>query len=144
MIFRKIEFGSADFEKERDLRNRVLRIPLGMLLSDEDIEAERHQWHFGLFDEAGELLASVIAAPLTATDAKIRQMAVSCDYQGRGLGREIFRCLEKHLAALGFRHLALHSRATAAGFYEKLGYSVVGEEFLEIGLPHYLMEKNLA
>ncbi|MBS1564192.1 MAG: GNAT family N-acetyltransferase, partial [Bacteroidetes bacterium] len=32
---------------------------------------------------------------------------------------------------------------TAVGFYEKLGYVAVGEEFLEVTLPHFVMEKKL-
>jgi predicted GNAT family N-acyltransferase len=43
----------------------------------------------------------------------------------------------------GFKKLCMHSRKTAAGFYERLGYSVTGEEFTEVTIPHYNMEKML-
>jgi predicted GNAT family N-acyltransferase len=32
---------------------------------------------------------------------------------------------------------------TAVGFYQKLGYSINGEEFMEVTIPHYVMEKSL-
>jgi hypothetical protein len=37
----------------------------------------------------------------------------------------------------------MHARKTALGFYEKLGYSRQGEEFTEVTIPHYIMEKAL-
>ena len=44
---------------------------------------------------------------------------------------------------LGYRKLCMHARKTALGFYEKLGYTVAGEEFLEVTIPHFTMEKAL-
>jgi predicted GNAT family N-acyltransferase len=37
----------------------------------------------------------------------------------------------------------MHARKTALGFYEKLGYRVAGDEFIEVTIPHYVMEKDL-
>jgi predicted GNAT family N-acyltransferase len=37
----------------------------------------------------------------------------------------------------------MHARKNAIGFYEKMGYKVKGEEFEEITIPHYVMEKQL-
>jgi predicted GNAT family N-acyltransferase len=37
----------------------------------------------------------------------------------------------------------MHARKTAMGFYEKLGYEKIGDEFTEVTIPHYKMEKRL-
>jgi predicted GNAT family N-acyltransferase len=37
----------------------------------------------------------------------------------------------------------MHARKTVMGFYEKLGYKVVGDEFTEVTIGHYTMEKDL-
>jgi predicted GNAT family N-acyltransferase len=37
----------------------------------------------------------------------------------------------------------MHARKSATGFYEKLGYTTDGQEFLEVTLPHVVMEKLL-
>jgi predicted GNAT family N-acyltransferase len=37
----------------------------------------------------------------------------------------------------------MNARKNALGFYDKLGYKVVGDEFLEVTLPHFTMEKEL-
>lgn len=143
MMFREIEFGSADFRKECDLRHEVLRAPLGLRLLDEDLSGEREQIHFGLFDPSDNLRACVIAAPLSPDKAKIRQMAVHRTHQGQGLGRIILAAAEADLARRGFLHLVLHARRTAVGFYEHLGYSCVGPGFIEVGIPHVKMEKTI-
>ena len=141
MTLQEIEFGSPDYRKECELRNKVLRIPLGMSLFDEDLSRESLQMHFGMFDQDSKIVACVTAAPCSPTEAKIRQMAVDPAHQGKGHGRSIIIYAEDKLAQQGFTHLFLHSRMTAVGFYEKLGYARVGQEFTEVGLPHVKMEK---
>jgi predicted GNAT family N-acyltransferase len=143
MTSKRIEFGSDDFRKECALRQEVLRVPLGLNLYDEDLTQEAFQIHFGLFDDASNLIACVIAVPLSPTEAKVRQMAVQESLQGRGYGRQIVCGLECHLAEFGYAHLSLHARTSAVGFYEKLGYTTIGQEFMEVGIPHYRMEKCL-
>ena len=110
MTFREIEFGSDDFRKECELRNEVLRVPIGLSLYDEDLDQERLLLHFGLFDQCGDLVACVIASALSDSQAKIRQMAVHREHQGKGHGRRIIRDLEDHLARRGFVHLVMHAR----------------------------------
>ena len=141
MQFQEIEFGSPDYRKECELRNKVLRIPIGMSLFDEDLSRESSQLHFGLFDQDSNVVACVTAAPCSPTEVKIRQMAVNPAHQGKGHGRSIINFVEEKLSQQGFTHFFLHSRMTAVGFYEKLGYARAGQEFTEVGLPHIRMEK---
>jgi predicted GNAT family N-acyltransferase len=43
----------------------------------------------------------------------------------------------------GYTKIMMHARDSALGFYEKMGYKIVGNMFNEVGLPHYFMEKEL-
>ncbi|MFN3422756.1 MAG: GNAT family N-acetyltransferase, partial [Armatimonadota bacterium] len=43
----------------------------------------------------------------------------------------------------GYRRIIMHARDTAIGFYEKFGYKVKGDQFIEVNLPHHVMEKNI-
>jgi ribosomal protein S18 acetylase RimI-like enzyme len=70
-------------------------------------------------------------------------MAVSPDRQRRGLGRRLLEDLENDLRARGFRTLVLNARTSAVGFYERLGYSVLGEEFVDVTVPHVRMSKRV-
>ena len=141
MTFREIVHGSEDYERELRLRDDVLRRPLGLSLADEDLTKESRHLHFGLFDGSTDLLACVVAVPLSPTEARIRQMAVSPLQQGRGLGRRLMDELERDLHGRGFRRFVLNARTPAVGFYEKLGYTIVGSEFMDVTIPHYRMEK---
>lgn len=143
-VFREIMHGSSDYDLACQLRNEVLRKPLGLSLYDEGLEREGSQWHFGLFTDGGHLLGCVVALPLPGRTVRVRQMAVVPEFQRRGLGTRIMQELEQELVRRGIRKAILHARASAAGFYERLGYRVCGEPFEEIGLVHYLMTKNLA
>ncbi len=125
------------------MRNEVLRLPLGLNLFDEDLEHERHQMHFGLFEQDDTLLACVIAVAHSPTKAKIRQMAVKAEHAGKGMGRSLLKSLESSLASQGITQLSMHARVTAIGFYEKLGFQKIGVGFVEVGIPHIKMEKNL-
>jgi len=43
----------------------------------------------------------------------------------------------------GYKTLSMHARKNATGFYEKMGYKVASDEFTEVTIPHYVMEKEL-
>ena len=143
MTFAEIQHGSEAYQAECALRHEVLRVPIGLSLHDEDLSQERDQLHFGLFD-GGRLVACVIADMLSPTQAKIRQMAVHPEYQEKGCGRRIIDGLERYLTAGGVTHFSMHARMSAVGFYEKLGYTRIGKEFPEVGIPHIRMEKRKA
>lgn len=143
MTFAEIQFDSEAYRAECALRHQVLRVPIGLNLHDEDLSCERDQLHFGLF-ENDRLVACAIAIPLSPGEAKIRQMAVGPEHQGRGCGRLVIEALERQLAARGVTRFSMHARLSAVGFYLKLGYSITGPEFIEVGIPHVRMEKRLA
>ena len=70
-------------------------------------------------------------------------MAVLNNLQGKGVGSAILSFAENIARDRGYKVLTMHARKNAIGFYEKMGYKVAGEEFTEVTIPHYLMEKNL-
>ena len=143
MTFKEIRFGSVEYKQECALRDEILRRPLGLNLYDEDLVKEKDQLHFGLFDGRGRFCACVVAVPVSGSEAKVRQMAVAQDCRGRGYGRRIMGELEESLGFRGYTHVWLHARVRAAGFYEKLGYSVTGGEFIEVTVPHVRMDKRI-
>jgi predicted GNAT family N-acyltransferase len=143
VTFCEIAFGSDDYRREFSLRDEVLRAPLGLSLTAKDISDEAGQMHFGLFEPEGTLVACVIAVPLSQIEAKIRQMAVLTSRQRQGFGAKIMGEVERVLRAKGFSKLVLHARVSVAGFYRRLGYSAVGDEFVEVTIPHVRMEKAI-
>ncbi len=70
-------------------------------------------------------------------------MAVEKTLQGKGIGASIMNYAENVARDRGYKILVMHARKTAIGFYEKLGYVVTGNEFTEVSIPHFVMEKKL-
>ncbi|MGA0845046.1 MAG: GNAT family N-acetyltransferase [Luteolibacter sp.] len=143
MTFREIPFGSDDYRQAVDLRFDVLRRQLAPGAADDDCDAEANYLHFGLFDES-TLLACCFVVPMENQQARLRQMAVRADRQKTGLGRELMRQVEATLAELAYQRIILHAREVATGFYTRIGYIVTSDKFLEVGLPHFRMEKTLS
>lgn len=71
--------------------------------------------------------------------AKIERIAVLKEYRGSGLGRKVVEALINDARSDGFDCFVMHAQSHLRKFYESLGFSVVGAEFEEVGIPHFLM-----
>ncbi len=60
-----------------------------------------------------------------------------------GLGVAVMRALEDSGRELGLDRIELHAQTHAVLFYRRLGYEPHGEEYIEAGIPHVLMDKPL-
>ncbi len=137
-----IDHGSLQHRKMVDLRFQMLRKPLGLTFSKEDLEAEKNDILIGFFDEE-KLEGCCILTKEDEKTVRLRQMAVLSGLQGKGIGRVIMTFAENIARDRGFKRLNMHARKTAQGFYEKLGYHVEGPEFEEVTIPHVEMVKEL-
>lgn len=139
----EIKYKSNLYKKEIELRNAVLRAPLGLKFKKEDLEAEVDELRYGLLNHDGVLVACLLVRILDNSIAKIRQMAVKEELRGKGLGRELMNNVESELKKKNFNKIELHARMYAKVFYDKLGYIETGDIFTEIGIPHIKMVKNI-
>ncbi len=126
----------------RDLRYRVLRRPLGMLPGTELNASETACWHLAAL--SGETVVGCVIFRDDGDGAgQLMQMAVDPDQQGHGVGRALIEALEERAKLDGIERIYLHAREVAVGFYASLGYAVEGEPYLEVGIPHRHMAKQL-
>jgi GNAT superfamily N-acetyltransferase len=142
MALRIIDHGSVEYDRMVELRKEILRRPLGLDFTPEDLEAEKDDILVGAFDE-DRILACCLLKKVDADTCKLRQMAVHGSLQGKGVGASLMNFAENVARDRGYRKMTMNARKTALGFYDKLGYRVVGEEFSEVTIPHYRMEKSL-
>jgi len=138
---KQIEFGGEDYKKEIELRYKILRQPLGLHYAQEQLDAEKDEFHFAAFD--GEKLAGcLLMKAIDKNEIKMRQVAIDETYQEKGVGKALVLYSENFASEKGFSVITLHARKTAVTFYEKLGYEIVGDEFIEVTLPHFKMRKE--
>lgn len=124
------------------LRNDILRRPLGLMFTPEELEKEKHEILIGAFEEE-KMLGCCMLVQEELNSVRLRQMAVLNSLQGKGIGRALMQFAENIARDRGYRKITMHARKSAIGFYEKLGYRVSGQEFVEVTIPHFLMEKLL-
>ena len=141
MIF-QYDWGTPFYSASIYLRYDILRKPLGLNFGVSDLIKERHAFHFGLFDECFNIIACLYLIP-EKKYVHLKQMAVDEKYQGKGFGREIILVIEKYVLWLGYDLIYLHARASALGFYEKMGYEKISDVFEEVGIQHYKMKKKI-
>ncbi|MCC7030869.1 MAG: GNAT family N-acetyltransferase [Chitinophagaceae bacterium] len=137
-----IDYQSPLYPKVLALRHQVLRVPLGLNLYEEDLNEDKDQYIIiALLDQ--EVQACLMLKILDKDTIKLRQMAVADSVQKRGFGALLVNYAENFCVLNEYAVIELHARKEAMGFYLKLQYEQVGEEFEEVGIPHFKMIKHL-
>ncbi len=125
-----------------ELRNEILRKPLGLSFKKEELEREKDDILIGAFEE-DKMLGCCLLTRVDKNNVRLRQMAVQNNLQGKGIGATMLNYAENVARDAGYKNMVMHARKTAVGFYEKLDYKVTGDEFEEITIPHVVMAKKL-
>lgn len=139
---RCITTNDAAYQEVLRLRHTVLRAPLGMDIYTEDLHHEVNDCILTAWQQQ-QLIGCVLLKPLFDNTMKLRAMAVLPSVQGQGFGRLLVLQAEREAMAQQAQGIVLHARVSAKGFYEKLGYEIIGEPFVEVTLPHVKMRKQL-
>jgi len=142
MALKIIDHGTKEYQQMVKLRDDILRKPLGLGFSSEELDDEKDNLLIGAFED-GNILGCAMLVREKSDVVKLRQMAVLNYVQGKGIGRALMQFAENLARDHGYKILTMHARKHAVGFYEKMGYKVKGNEFLEVSIPHYEMEKQL-
>lgn len=72
-------------------------------------------------------------------DGHIGRMAVSQSVRGQGVGGALLTTLIDAAKARGDVAVILNAQTHAAPFYQRYGFVVEGDEFMEAGIPHMTM-----
>jgi predicted GNAT family N-acyltransferase len=138
-----IQYGTEEYRSEIALRQRILREPLGLAYTEEQLYAEREEIRFGLFI-ADELRGCLLLKRVDGTTLQMRQVAIDASLQGKGLGRALVVEAERYAFENGYKNIILHARETVIPFYEKSGYCCISGQYIEVGIPHRTMSKSIS
>jgi len=142
MALKFIDYGTKEYKQMVDLRTQILRKPLGLTFTEAHLEKDKNDILLGCFDE-DEIEGCCLLTETEPGTVRLRQMAVLDGLQGKGIGRALMNFAESVARDAGYKKITMHARVTAVGFYEKLGYQICSDEFEEVTVPHYIMEKKL-
>jgi len=142
MALKIIDHGTKEYEQMVKLRDDILRKPLGLTFTPDELEKEKNNLLMAAYED-DQMLGCCMLVEEEPETVRLRQMAVLNDLQGKGIGKALMQFAENLARDRGYRRITMHARKNALGFYEKMGYKKIGKEFEEITIPHYVMEKEL-
>jgi predicted GNAT family N-acyltransferase len=126
-------------EQLANIRRQVFveeqKVPMEMELDEHDASCD----HLLAFDEHG---TAVGTARLLA-DGHIGRMAVLAEFRGKGIGSQLLTDIIALAKTKGLHAVTLHAQIQAVGFYEKHHFRIVGEDFMEAGIAHTPMQRQL-
>ncbi|MBX0294295.1 GNAT family N-acetyltransferase [Haloarcula nitratireducens] len=129
-------------DRARSVRRTVFIEEQGVSEAEEMDDKDDVATHV-LLTEGDEPVATARLRLVGEATAKVERVAVLADYRGEGLGVRVMDAVETVAVDRGATDAKLHGQTQVRGFYERLGYEAVGEEFEEAGIPHVEMVKPL-
>jgi predicted GNAT family N-acyltransferase len=126
-----------------ELRHAVFCDEQGVPLADELDGRDEEAIHLVASAEGGVMgTCRLLRGP--GGTARLGRLAVAGHARRRGIGTALVRAAEDEARALGAHRVRLDAHVPAQALYAALGYQVLGQPFVDAGLPHVRMEKALA
>ncbi len=132
----------AESESIKDLRVQVFVREQGVPLSEEFDEHEESAVHAVALIE-GRIVGTGRMYELPSGETQIGRMAVEPRHRRDGIGGLVLAFLEAQAGQRGVREVILHAQTYVQSFYERHGYVVDGEPFMEVDIEHVRMVKRL-
>ncbi len=86
---------------------------------------------------------AVVGTGRLLPDGHIGRMAVLQEWRGKDVGALLLQALVEQARSRGDARARLNAQTSAAGFYRRYGFEVSGTEFMEAGIPHVPMQRDL-
>ncbi len=90
-----------------------------------------------------EAAGQAIGAGRLLPDGHIGRMAVLEPWRGQGVGSALLKSLLQVARDRGIRRVRLNAQSRAVAFYARHGFVAEGEEFIEAGIPHRSMWRDV-
>jgi len=90
-------------------------------------------------EDAGKAIGTGRLLP----DGHIGRMAVLEAWRGQGVGSALLEALLRLAHDRGIRRVRLNAQSRAVGFYQRHGFVAEGQEFIEVGIAHRAMWRDV-
>jgi predicted GNAT family N-acyltransferase len=139
MVVKQILYNSNEYWKIVQIREIVLRLPLGLRFTLPEIQKESEELIFGI--QVNNQWIGSCQYQILNNEAKMRQVAILDAYKRNGYGKELVIQSMEILKQKGIKKIYCHARVSAVPFYENLGFQTVSDPFIEVNIPHFKMQK---
>jgi phosphoribosylformimino-5-aminoimidazole carboxamide ribotide isomerase len=110
-------------------------------LYEMELDEDQEGVHFGAFTD--DKLVGVVSLFQTETSFQFRKLAVSSEYQKKGIGNALLQRVEEFAGLKGGTVIWCNARVSAIGFYMKAGYAHTGKLFAKNGFDYEILEKEI-
>ena len=122
-------------------RNEVFLLEQNIVCQDLD-DVDYRAFHF-FTEEEGRVTSYLRAFYTNEEKNRLKIGRVLTLNRGKGDGRRLMEKAFCYFKECGAEKITVNAQTQAKGFYEKLGFKVCSDEFLEEGVPHIAMEYEL-
>lgn len=142
LLFKIIKYNSPEYQKTLQLRDEVMRKPLGLQLSEDDVKYDDKRIHIAGY-LGGELVCGCSLRIIHQKMVHIYSVFVKQNFQNQGIGKQLMAFAEHYAKSNGAARLYLEGRKTAQHFYLKCGFLPCGSEYVDMNIPHQDMRKDI-
>lgn len=140
--FKIIEYTSPEYFQTLRLREDVMRKPLGLQLSEDDVKNDHKRIHIGGYI-GDELICGCSLGIIHQKMGHIFSVYVKQEYQNQGIGQQLMAFAEHYAEQSGVGRLYVEGRKTAKNFYIKCGFRPCGHEYIDMNILHQDLKKDL-
>jgi GNAT superfamily N-acetyltransferase len=115
MALKIIDHGTPQYQQMVKLREDILRRPLGLSFSQQELEKEKENLLMAAFEE-DQILGCCMLVEEDPQTVRLRQMAVLNDLQGKGIGKALMSFAENLARDRGYKIITMHARKNSVGF----------------------------
>jgi predicted GNAT family N-acyltransferase len=137
----KIVENQKELEDAYSVRKTVFVEEQAVPLEEEIDAYENEAEHFVMYDEGSPIGAGRFR--FVNGYGKVERICVLEKARKTGAGKAIMNAIENHAHKKDIHKLKLNAQTHAIPFYAGLGYEVVSEEFMDAGIPHKTMVKEV-
>lgn len=142
MVQAKLVSTSEEYQDALAIRRRVFIEEQGVPPHLELDEFEKEAVHFVVYDEQHPIGAGRFRKYEKGV-AKVERICILPNFRGRHLGNLLMDEIEHVAKQQDYTMVRLNSQSNAIPFYEKRGYAITSPEFMDAGIPHRVMTKEL-
>lgn len=132
-----------------DQRQQAYNVRTAVFVDEQNVPPEEE---LDAFDEqAIHLIGYDTDKPIAASRVrfadsygKLERICVLKDQRGKSNGAQMIESMESIIKNEGYTKAKLNAQTHAIDFYQRLGYKVISGEFMDAGIPHVAMTKELS
>lgn len=140
-MFKVVE-NHTELEQAYDIRKKVFVNEQGVPVENELDNYEEVATHIIGYDMDNIPIATARFRPFDE-GVKIERVAVIKEQRKSGIGKVLMCFIEQVAQQSGYEKLILNAQIQAQPFYDNLGYTPIGEIFMEENIEHIKMTKSL-